>query len=294
MRQEGLPVAAYVCKDAQCDKASCQRICVRYVPKTWMGDGVLLMSFLGAVLSSAWNTSLSTRVVFKNAMFGYYMVLLHLSEGRRRYGVAWKEHCLPWQTVRNLAHLMAHAAFHCIFGAKGLPWRLSSRQERFAETHFGSVKSHWRGTPSLRDALFGEFLHNLRTKQEAVKHVFPELPEDNPVQSDEAEELSREALREATWFQAAITSGRTSAAIGHDLLHWFGQEGRAFLTCNKLEDGWNESEEPEEDELTAANDGWVEALLDESEDEVEKEAEQQLEACDDHLKALSVQQHSIT
>ena len=59
------------------------------------------------------------------------------------------------------------------------------------------------------------------------------------------------------------------------------------LTCNKLEDGWDESEEPEEDELTAEN-SWVEALLDESEDEGEKEAERQLEACDDHLKAHAV------
>ena len=116
MRLEGLPLAAFCCKDPQSDRASAQRLCPKFVPQTWQGNGCLLMAFFGAVFSSVFNCPLGTRVAFQNACFGFYVALLHLAEGKRKYGQAWQSKCLPWQTVRNLRTSAPTASFTACTG----------------------------------------------------------------------------------------------------------------------------------------------------------------------------------
>ena len=284
MRLEGLPLAAFCCKDPQSDRASAQRLCPKFVPQTWQGDGCLLMAFFGAVFSSVFNCPLGTRVAFQNACFGFYVALLHLAEGKRKYGQAWQSKCLPWQTVRNLAHLCAHGILHCLHGARQTPWRLQSRQERCCEVHFSKVKSHCRGTPSLKDALLGEYLENLKTLRQADRFVFPTLPVGEPLA--DPDDLARDALTQACWMQSAISSGRTAANIHSDLVHWYNLEGKAMLTYNLQQEGWKLEDGEMEDPDGA--DAAVEVLADNEEDQAEAEAGKQLEACEDHLKAVGV------
>ena len=128
-------------------------------------------------MSSAWNAGLSPRVAFQNAAIGFYLMMLHMSEGKRLHGERWRERCVPTQTARNCCNLMAHCMISTMFTAHGLAWRLASRQERFAETHFGKVKAAWRGTPCLRDALFSNHLETLKILKQKHELEFPDLPE---------------------------------------------------------------------------------------------------------------------
>ena len=284
LRDNGLPVSAHCCRDPQSDKASNQRLCAAYLKPEWRCDGLYIYAFLGNLMSSAWNAGLSPRLAFKNAALGYYLLLLHVSEGKRLHGECWRQRCVPTQTARNCCHhLMAHCMMSAMFTAHGLPWRLASRQELFAETHFGKVKAAWRGTPCLRDALFSSHLENLKALKQKHGLEFPDLPAMPAVSSLEAAQLSEEALRHACFFQSGISKGRAAANIKHDLLHWYNVEGLSFLTMNrKSSAGADDPEAEEEHEWDAS---WTEVLEQDGPDTQEDEASQALEACDDHLKA---------
>ena len=240
MFSQKLPISAFCCRDPQSDKASCQRLCHRYLSNNWMSHGPIIYMFIGNLMSAVWNADLTPKVTFTNACTCYYMLLLHLSEGKRVRGEHWKERTLPGPTLRNCLHLMSHAMLSCMFTCADLPWKLSSRCERFAETHFSSVKASWRGTPSVRDAIFGNHLHNLRSMAEAKKYRWPDVKPGQAVDSFTAGELSQQCLQAACSFQSAISKARTAANIKQDLLHWYKVEGVAFLTINRRADGWQE------------------------------------------------------
>ena len=146
------------------------------------------------------------------------------------------------------------------------------------------MKSHCRGTPSLKDALLGEYLENLKTLREADRFVFPTLPVGEPLA--DPDDLARDALTQACWMQSAISSGRTAANIHSDLVHWYNLEGKAMLTYNLQQEGWKLEDGEMEDPDGA--DAAVEVLADNEEDQAEAEAGKQLEACEDHLKAVGV------
>ncbi|CAE7895994.1 HTR3A, partial [Symbiodinium sp. KB8] len=68
----------------------------------------------------------------------------------------------------------------------------SISEKNVASVHFSKVKSHYRGTPSRKDALLGEYLESLKTFREADRFVFPTLSVGEPL--DEPEDLARDAL----------------------------------------------------------------------------------------------------
>ena len=238
MRNHGLPLQSFICRDPQSDRASGHRLCPAFFSETWLSDGLILFAFIGNLMSSCWNCCLSPEATFVNAATAFYLLMLHISEAKRVHGDGWKTCTAPFQTVRNCLHLMAHAMLSCVFTCTG-PWRLASRQERFAESHFSKVKSLWRGSPSIRDGLFGTHLEHFRAVSQLKHHTWPACAEAQPVCAFTAAELSEEALRNACFWQSAV-SKRAAASIRHDLLSWYQVEGRAFLTANRQVDGWAE------------------------------------------------------
>lgn len=93
--------------------------------------------------------------IFEHAMLGYYFLLLTFRARVIEDGEGWAKKFLPLVTVKNLAFVFAHAAVSCVHWDTSCPWRPSARTEAPAEHHFGMVKSHYRGAPSLKDAVLG-------------------------------------------------------------------------------------------------------------------------------------------
>ncbi|CAE7236669.1 Mlf [Symbiodinium sp. CCMP2592] len=292
LRKNGLAIAAFTNRDGQSDEASFQRMSTAYLNSSWENQGVRIYIFLGELLSSIWNCGQSPRATFTNAMTGFYLLLLHVSEAKRIWGADWREKALLPQTVRNLLHMAAHAALAARFNCDpSTPWHLRSRQERHATPSAGDrlkrdcspLRACWRGNPSLANAIYSTQLEHLKSLRDSQNFKPPEFATAYAIDEQEATELSQQALSDACFLQSSWSKARTASSLHSDLLHWFQVEGCSFVTSNRIQEGWMDgSADDDVEELVGCYS--EEAIEDPAGDQLDLDAEQALQNCDDHLR----------
>ena len=99
----------------------------------------------------------------------------------------------------------------------GTPWRPKSRDERTIEGGFGQIKSYSRGSPCVKDAIFGQYL--LHCKQLRCSSAWDGWTGKctEAVSADELAAIARQSLKDAAQFQAhghQIASNRECGSVG--------------------------------------------------------------------------------
>lgn len=167
----GLSIRALAVEDIQSDADMARRLNCGYLSEDWSCFGTMVAQFAASLLISAWTSSdqFGFEEATSNALMAYYMVLLQTQQSMAKYGKEWEKHFLPSQNVRALLDLAGHAVLAAHFWPHGTPWRPRCRQEAPIERHFGQVKSFSRGTPSLKDGVYGlQMIHSKQLRDSAM------------------------------------------------------------------------------------------------------------------------------
>ena len=173
-----------------------------------MESGICLAIFVSSLLVSAWNAAMPFEIkdVFRHAMVAYYLLLLMAHHSMVRFNKSWNRHFLPKATLKNMLFVAVHAILACVHWPSNLPWRPRARNEACAEHHFGSIKSYFRGAPTVKDAILGT--QNTHGKQLRDGPRFRSGPargkQVTPLTSEEAETLSQTCVQQACHFMSWI------------------------------------------------------------------------------------------
>ena len=98
-----------------------------------------------------------TRIV--NAATAYFVLLMGLAQAKLNFKQDWERHYLPLVTVRNLCWSMVSAITVAIFFSGVDPSKFG---EKMVESWYGRAKQGYRGTPSIRDGLYGQHREHLK------------------------------------------------------------------------------------------------------------------------------------
>ncbi|CAE7454816.1 unnamed protein product, partial [Symbiodinium microadriaticum] len=227
MLRNKMPLKAFALRDEMSDQASWQRLCPRFLDASWASCGCRAHILLGSILSSVWNAHLSPTDTFQAASLGYYLLLLHLSENKWRFGDSAESKSLPPQTVQDCCVLCGHAMIAALSYDPAEPWSLKTRQEFISEIHFGRVKAPFRGAATVRDGLWGTLLHHWtqlrRVKREGAK-AWPARSTANPLKPEHAEKLAKQSLKDAVLLQTCLSRTRSPEGILSQLEEWWKEE----------------------------------------------------------------------
>ena len=227
-----MPVRAFLFADEQSDREACQRLNPRYLSGRWNQAGNYLMCFMGSLLSivTLGGDQLTPQSRLYHALLGYYLLLLNLHSCKLLHGKGWQNHYLPLATVRLAVQMLAHVVLLARHGAPGASSRPSRFAERAAELHFAAIKKNYRGSPNLRDLLFGSHWHHLQQAKRSQEHGRIEIvPDIEPVAADRARQLSTEAFQDACLFQAWTSVNRTPSQVGKEFEKFWEHEGKALV-----------------------------------------------------------------
>ena len=219
----GLALRALGCADIQSDKDAARRMNALYVPKNWQSPGIIVSQFLNALIVSGWtaSTDFDLRQGLANVLTGYYLLLIMTCQAQNEGGKGWKDMFLPVQTVRNLLDLCAHFIMAALHWPKSIPWRPRSRQESVIEGTFGRIKSYSRGSPSVKDAIYGTYAMHASQIRQADVFQNLECQTEDPLTQCEFNQMASDALDNACCFQARL--GRKKLGkLWVDRLGWIG------------------------------------------------------------------------
>ena len=161
----------------------------------------------------------------------FYLIVLGLAHAKRRFGKDWESNFLALQTCRNLGALCAAGiAAQMVDNAEP-----ACLQERPIEEHFGRVKSHYRGAPTIRDSIHGTFLQHLRQLNKLNKEpqFGRRIPSDLRAALSPAEisQISKKALASACQFQAFIVTDQSPDDVFSLARAWWSHEGASLFQC---------------------------------------------------------------
>ena len=228
----GLSIRAVAVEDIQSDADMARCLNAGYLSEDWSCFGTMVAQFAASLLISAWTSSdqFGFEEATSNALMAYYMVLLQTQQSMAKYGKEWEKHFLPSQNVRALLDLAGHAVLAAHFWPHGTPWRPRCRQEAPIERHFGQVKSFSRGTPSLKDGVYGlQMIHSKQLRDSAMwdEHESPTVI---ALTAERIGKLAEGALHDACVFHSWISAdGQTSDGLQGKLVDWWYQNGKDFV-----------------------------------------------------------------
>ena len=178
-----------------------------------------------ALLTSAWSGSVNVSVsqVFYNAMALYYLLVINLGEHRARKSDSF----WPLDTVRSMCGLCAHAVMGALYWPKELLFSPRHREERVAESLFSKAEASYRGTPSIKDGIWG--LHTCHLQQFRSGQAVPKGQYIDPLSPERAEELAKQALKDAAHLQAYLCVDQEPKTILGSVSTFWKHEGRALL-----------------------------------------------------------------
>lgn len=207
MIRAGLSVRALGSEDIQSDADSARRMCASYVPKSWSGFGCIVAQFLNSLIVSGWaaSTAFSLRESLHNVLTGYYLLLIMTQEAQASGKSSWKGKFLPPQTIRGMLDLCGHFVLAARHWPEQMPWRPRSREEHCIEGAFGVIKSFSKGSPTIKDGIYGT--HHMHAKQLREADVLKPLEAldnlcEKAVTAEELETIASQALEDACIFQA--------------------------------------------------------------------------------------------
>ena len=149
--EAGLPEHVYHAADPQSDKAGAMLSSPPYMAILF---GTMLMALLSGLLVSSTTGSLGydLRDIALHAFVAYYLLVLRVAHNQQVFGREWRTYSLADVTIRNgcgLCHFIVMSTL------EGLEPKLM--QEIAIERHFSLLKQPFRGAPSLRDFMFGNW-----------------------------------------------------------------------------------------------------------------------------------------
>ena len=232
MLGRGLPRPAFVLREPQSDKHSAARMAPCYTPRVWASLGTHVYILFGALISAITCSAAAFTVQQRamNAFSLHYLVLLHAASNRKRWGPDWELHSLALTTLRNISITCAGAVATCKTVVEP-----AALQELRIETHFGNVKSHVRGTASLRDLLFGTAKEHARQACELKTLTAKDLPTAftsqprDPMSDADLAQCSRQALAVALQFHCCISEDLAVSEAYDDLQTFWNKRGGAKL-----------------------------------------------------------------
>ena len=214
----GLPVRALAVEDQQCDKSYAKRLNPGFLDNSWSSFGCNVAQFVSSLFISAWTASsaFNMRDALSNALLGYYLMLVQTMIAMKEHGAKkWRQHWLPPQTIRNMCDLAGHYVLSCRFWPEAVPWKPSARQESTIEHFFGRIKSHTRGTPSVKDGLMGVCLEHSRLLRSMPPSDAVHL--ESAVGECELANIAETALDNAVLFQANLETPTRCTMTYHDI-----------------------------------------------------------------------------
>ena len=231
--ENGLPQAAYLASDTQCDRAAAQRLSPPFMGRNWLSLGIHIHSLVAALISSATTASVgfSRRDVCLNGMCGMYLLILRHMDGHRQ----WKDHasrsrnCLADVTVRN-GIALCHFFVVCKTGCEQ-----RFVQELPIEHHFSRLKQPFRGQPSLKDFALGHRSLSSRQCRELEGMTEQAMTDrassfDRPKLEDaELKQLAGRALAAAVQFHSFISEDYPPCEVVGNLRTWFEKHGQQFF-----------------------------------------------------------------
>ena len=152
-----------------------------------------------------------------------------------RFGDAWPQHFLPVATVQNALWVAGHGIIASCGFPEDVPRHDEHRMEDSIEMFFSDIKRHTRGTPALKDLVYGihlKHLEELRTEHKSKKD--PRFA--TPVAPERANEMSKLCLRYAVILVGFCEPGRTREGIFGEFKDWFETKGRRLLSMSGGDD----------------------------------------------------------
>lgn len=227
----GLSLRALSSDDVQSDRDYAKRMCGSYAQRCWDSYGALIAQFLNSLIISGTSacSKFSLRQGAANALMAYYLLLIMVREAQATGQSHWKEKFIPVQTTRNLLDLCGHIILASRHWPADLPWRPKSRAESCIEQYFGRVKAYSRGSPTIKDSLYGmASVHSSQLRQSDVLSA-AQVPCQEPLSAEELGALAEEALSNACEFQAWISRDQTPDQVRESLLTWWPKGGRSIV-----------------------------------------------------------------
>ena len=237
-----LPEKVYVAADPQNDLAGAMLLSPPWIGEGWSSLGAHVMSLLAGLFVSATTGSVgyTKAEIAENAFSGYYFLLLIVAGNEKRFGAAWKPRCLAEATVKNGCAL----AHYCVVSSlTGFEPRFL--QEIGIERHFSALKMPFRGSPSLKDYLYGNMALNSRQARKLQGMSAQDLQKYNstkdrePLSMEALKLLSKKGCASAVQLYSCISDSLSATDAYGMLRQWWSDRGQQFfrsLRPDALED----------------------------------------------------------
>ncbi|CAE7705718.1 unnamed protein product [Symbiodinium sp. KB8] len=232
-------------RDAQSDQEASWVLSANLLSlQSWDSPGMMLFMLLMSLTTGLWlgAAAFTPRELLHNALSGFYLVLLCISEAwARNDGGQWQSFFFHRTTCKNLLYVTAHLIERCRRWTADCPWNPSKTMEDSAEHAFSQIKQGAQGAVTLKQALLSTMRMHLRQRGQDPK------PKDRDVTwtgltDDEATDIANSALRAVCTLRAVVGVNMDPATIEQRLRTWFKDVGHALLFQGGPE------ELPEEDE----------------------------------------------
>ena len=249
----GLPPAAYCVREPQSDKHSACRMAPCYIGRNWLCLGTHVYALLGGLISACTcaSTAFSKRELVFNALSLHYWCVLHAACNRHRFGKAWQCYSISITTLRNISRMAAGAVATSLTNLEP-----AALQELRVEQHFGLIKKHAQGSPTLKDLIMGTAKEHARQACILRSMTAEELPTAFTTQARDAisegelPRLGQEALGCAIQLQCFISKDLTPSDCYFFLLDFWQRHGSAklFGQCDSGADAAEACQEAEVEE----------------------------------------------
>ena len=227
MRQ-GIGSKTHSCSDTQSDRQAVARLSPCFTPRSWDSMGCNLHAFFGglvAAISSA-SPGFSRLQLCVNALTLHYFLLLHCMVNKERFQSQWQSFSLALATVRSCGALCA-----ATLASSFTTHEPRLLQELPIEFHFGRLKRHSPGSPSVKDLLYGMMLESTKQEQQLRSMDISALDQKQTTQSREPltetqlKEAGKVALSSALQFQAFLMRDTSVESLYTRLRSWYPKEG---------------------------------------------------------------------
>ena len=232
----GIGARTHGCAETQSDRAAVARLSPTFTPRAWDCAGCQLHILIGSFIASVSSASpaFSKLELAEHSFCLHYMMILHLMCNRARFVDEWESFSLALTTIRNICSLASHCLMSC---RSSFEPRLL--QELPIEFHFGRLKRHCSGSPSIKDYLFAQAVETARQEQRlrgmdvAALNMQKTSQCRDALSDQELQEASKRALASALAFQAYIQIDTTVDDLYQHLRQWWPAVGQKLLTQNQ-------------------------------------------------------------
>ena len=147
-----------------------------------------------------------------HACAAYHLLILGVHNAVRKRGrLQWESALFPLATVRNASLNAVQVMKTCLWGAAVDPSIMAEHQQ---ERHYGRIKGHFKGSPSLRDGVMGVQKTHLQQMRRPTHH---DVPKRATITCAEAVEISKESWRFACQFQSWLSCSRSPQTVAEDM-----------------------------------------------------------------------------